>query len=350
MRRSRRIFSWIGGVLIVLIAAVVIFIVTFDWNRARPYVNAKASEALGRSFAIRGDLALHWRRDTQHGDWFPGPVFSADDVAIDNPSWAREKQFAHLDRVEFRLALLPLFVHRVSVPMLQLSRPVIHLEKQGDKRNTWTFKPAASDGPPSNWTMDLREIGFDTGAISLRDPSDRIDVDVTVDPLGKPIAFADVMGKVATSAAGKAAAKKRAQDYAFGFKLGGSYNGARVSGSGKTGGVLALRTADAAFPLQADMHVGDVHIALAGSITDPTSPDGIDLQLRLGGDSMAHLYPLIGVTLPDTPPFETDGHLSGKLVEHANTFTYEGFNGRVGGSDIHGTLTYAQHEPRPKLS
>jgi uncharacterized protein involved in outer membrane biogenesis len=43
------------------------------------------------------------------------------------------------------------------------------------------------------------------------------------------------------------------------------------------------------------------------------------------------------VTLPDTPPYATDGHLIAKLHEPTGAvFRYEDFNGKIGASDIHG--------------
>ena len=66
---------------------------------------------------------------------------------------------------------------------------------------------------------------------------------------------------------------------------------------------------------------------------------------------MSNLYPLTGVTLPDSPPYSTDGHLIAKLHEPGGaTFTYENFNGKIGSSDIHGDLKYVASQPRPKLS
>lgn len=345
MTRGVRVLIWAGAAVLALAVAVVIFVATFDWNRAKPYLNDKVSRSLGRPFAIRGDLSAHWRRARDGSGW-PGLVVSADDIVVDNPDWAREERFAKAERVELRLSLLPLLVGRVTIPEVWLTRPDVRLEKRG-ARNNWTFEPAGDDGP-SRWTMDVRDVGFDTAHVALLDKADGIDVKVDVDPLGKPIAFAELAGR-APDDAGKAANGRRAADYVFGFKIGGTYNGARVSGGGRSGGVRALRDADRPFPLQADVRVGDVHVALAGTLTDPTSPGAVDLHLRLSGDSMAHLYPLLGVILPDTPPFETDGHLTATLRSGASTFTYDGFNGRVGGSDLHGSVTYEQREPRPRL-
>lgn len=347
--RGIHILVWIGVAVLALATAVVVFVATFDWNRAKPYLNDKISREIGRPFAIRGDLSAHWRRDPQRFGFWPGLVLVADDIAVDNPDWTREKRFAEVGRLELHLLPLPLLLRRVTIPGVQVTHPVVHLEKRA-ARNNWTFA-MAGNGAPSAWTMDVRDVGFDTARIALFDAADRIDVTVDVDPLGQPIPFSELMGREPGDAASKAAVGQRAADYAFGFKAAGTYNGARVSGGGKAGGVLALRGGGGMpFPLQADVRVGDVHVVLAGTLTDPMALGALDLHLRIAGDSMAHLYPLIGVTLPDTPPFETDGHLTAALERGANTFNYERFNGRVGGSDLHGDLIYEQRAPRPLLS
>ena len=61
MTRSRRIFAWTGATLLVVLAVLVIVIVTFDWNRIKPTLNEKVSEALHRPFAINGNLTCAGR-------------------------------------------------------------------------------------------------------------------------------------------------------------------------------------------------------------------------------------------------------------------------------------------------
>ena len=64
---------------------------------------------------------------------------------------------------------------------------------------------------------------------------------------------------------------------------------------------------------------------------------------------MAHLYELTGVALPETPPFSTSGHLTGRLRQSDSVFRYEKFSGKVGASDLAGTLEYSTAGTRPKL-
>ncbi len=72
---------------------------------------------------------------------------------------------------------------------------------------------------------------------------------------------------------------------------------------------------------------------------------GVDLRLKFAGDSLGSSTNSPGVLLPDAPPFETDGHLVAKLdTEKSSVFDYQDFNGRIGDSDIHGTLTYTTRQ------
>jgi uncharacterized protein involved in outer membrane biogenesis len=73
--------------------------------------------------------------------------------------------------------------------------------------------------------------------------------------------------------------------------------------------------------------------------------------LKLSGSSLGNLYPLTGVTLPDSPAYSTDGRLIAKLHDAGGAnFRYEGFNGKIGNSDIHGDLGFVASQPRPKLT
>jgi uncharacterized protein involved in outer membrane biogenesis len=55
------------------------------------------------------------------------------------------------------------------------------------------------------------------------------------------------------------------------------------------------------------------------------------------------------VLLPKTPKFSTEGRVVGTLGRDNLRLRYENFKGRVGDSDIGGTLEYVQQAPRPIL-
>lgn len=357
MTRGQKICLWTFTGFAALVAALLLFIATFDWNRVKPMINEKVSAELGRPFAINGDLEVLWRTEPEQGGWrayVPWPHFSAADITLGNPEWAAGKtgaaQFASLERVEFRLAPLPLLWQTVQIPQIILTRPGADLLRLADGRANWIFElPKTEENPqaePSAWKLDIGEIGFDKGRISLDDQSLKTRLELLVDPLGKPVPFGQLAGK---ALAGASAADT--QDYVFGWKLKGEYKGLPLSGAGKVGGMLALQDAAKPFPVQADVSAGSTRARVIGTLTDPLNLGALDLRLKLAGSSMANLFPLTGVTLPDTPAYETDGRLKAELKDpNGAVFHYDDFNGKVGGSDLHGSLVFVNRQPRPKLS
>ncbi|SDZ10507.1 AsmA family protein [Pseudomonas sp. NFIX28] len=354
MTRTRKILAWTVGSLFLLLAVLVLVIAFFDWNRIKPPLNAKVSEELHRPFAINGNLAVMWQREPDEGGWrawVPWPHVVAEDLSLGNPEWSKAPQMVSLKRVELRISPLALLVQRVRIPRIDVTEPNAALERLADGRANWTFQfdPKDPDAEPSSWVLDIGAIGFDKGHVTLNDQSLKTRLDLLIDPLGKPIPFSDIVGdKAAKKVEEKGAAP---QSYAFAFKATGQYHGQALVGSGKIGGLLALQDASKPFPLQVQATIGDTRVELAGTLTDPLNLGALDLRMKLAGTSLSHLYPLTGVTLPDSPAYATDGHLTAQLRDPAGAkFQYQDFNGKIGDSDIHGNLTYLASQPRPKLT
>lgn len=398
MTRTKKIVTSVLALFVLLIVVLAIVIATFDWNRLKPTINEKVSDALGRPFAINGDLSVKWARsDTYTGwrRWVPWPHVTANDITLGNPDWARAPQFATLETAYFSLSPVPLLAQRVVIRDIQLTKPWADLQRLKDGRANWEFAMDSS-GEPSKWLIDINAVGFDQGRVGFADETLRADLEVLIDPLGKPIPYEEIVGEGEGSAKDggqvkdakgetdnaksaqseaksdkseakavaanskdvddtpKVAEPDRSQpvsDYVFGWKVEGKYNAQKISGDGKIGGMLTLRDSHTPFPVQAKVRVGNTRAAIAGTVTEPMNFGGLDLKLKLSGSNMADLYPLIGVTLPDTPPYSTDGRLIAELRRpDGSLFEYRNFNGSVGKSDLHGTLTYAASTPRPKLT
>ena len=354
MTRTRKILAWVFASLVLLIAVLVLVIAFFDWNRIKPTLNAKVSQELHRPFAINGNLAVVWQRELDEGGWrawVPWPHVVAEDLSLGNPDWSKQPQMVSLKRVELRISPLALLAQRVVIPRIDLTEPNAQLQRLADGRANWTFTfdPKDPNAEPSSWAVDIGAIGFDKGHVTLDDQSLKTRLDLLIEPLGKPIPFSDIVGdETAKKAQDKGAAP---QDYAFALQVKGQYHGQALTGQGKIGGLLALQDAAKPFALQAQVRIADTRVELAGTLTDPLNLGALDLRLKLAGSSLGNLYPLTGITLPDSSPYATDGHLIANLrAQEGATFRYEDFNGTIGGSDIHGNLAYVASKPRPKLS
>ena len=329
--RRTKIILAVAGVLVAIPAIALAILLTYDWNKARPWLNARTSEAIDRPFAITGDLSLSWERPSRKiaernrtwRDFIPWPHLVASDVHVGNPAGMPAGDMASVRQFSFSLDPLALLDQRIAIPLLQFQAPVVHLQRNADGKNNWTFKKETRASP---WVLDLERVVFTEGIVHYKDAIRKADVTADVDTLdGDP-------------------------EYGVGWKLRGTYNGAPVTGSGKAGAVLSLKQQTTPYPLQADFRMGGTRIAFEGTLTKPTQLAALDMNLKLSGPSMARLYPLIGVLLPETPAYTTSGRLAGALGPESSRWTYDKFNGKVGSSDLGGTLTFQTGAPRGKLS
>lgn len=357
MTRTKKTLSWLAGIVALVIVGIVIFVITFDWNRLKPTINQKVSTELNRPFAIRGNLGVDWSRpadETGWRSWVPWPHVHAEDIVLGNPADIPAVSMVSLERVDASLSPLALLGKQIYIPRIKLKQPDASLRRLANGKNNWTFELANSsneDQPKdqkSAWSFKIDDIVFDQGKIAYDDAMIGAKFKATIDPLGKPLPFSEVVGD---SSSAKKVANKKAPDYVFGWKVDGTYNDESLSGSGKIGGMLALRDPDGLFPLQADVRSGKTRVAVAGTLSDPLNLGALDLRLQFSGQSLSQLHKLTGIVLPDTPPYSTDGHLSAELKRAKGAiYRYQNFNGKIGDSDIHGSLTYQMSKPRPSLS
>ncbi len=332
--------------IFLLVAAFIIFAAMFDWNLARPFINREVSALTGRDFAIQGDLRMRFRQGlrTEHGwrRYVPRPLISAGDVHLSNPAWSSAgAQMFVARRVDIALHPLDLLRKTVVLTDVVLDAPAVALERRTDGSNTWTFGKNSSG--PSTWRVDVQRLAFTNGTIRY------VDGVIALDVQAKISSIADKVDAVQARQAAVAAPQAAVQKFGLQFELGGTYRKAQVSGSGKAGAVMTLEQDHTVYPIQVDARLGENKIGVDGTLTDPRALSGIDLQLTLGGSSMANLYPLTGVLLPETPSYATRGRLIGKKNGDVWDWTYQNFTGTVGGSDLAGTVQYLPRSPRPLL-
>jgi uncharacterized protein involved in outer membrane biogenesis len=324
-----RLAGWVLLFLLSFVALGFAVILTLDWNRAKPWINERVSEAIGRPFAIQGDLVLQWdspQAEAGWRRWVPWPRLSAQDITVGNTEWGKTgPNLAEVEQLTFSLNPLALLNHTISIPSLELVGPALSLERTADGKNNWTL--ASDSAGPSRWKLELQRLVLNKGTVQLADAVEKVNFKVDIDSLPQ----------------------ESPEGYGVGWKLSGRFRQAPLRGSGKAGAVLSLQQDTKPFPLQADVQIGTTRIDVAGTLTKPDALAALDLRLKLSGASMAHLYPITGITLPNTPPFSTEGHLVGTLDKDRGRWLYERFKGSVGASDIAGTLEYVSQQPRPLL-
>ena len=343
IQRKIKITLIVATILIGLPVAAFIYLLQFDWNRAKPALNARASEAIGRPFSIDGNLSLKWKKhsvDTQINNqgWrslIPWPYLVAQDIHIAHPAnlaLARllpllpsvpPNDMAYIRQLTFSLNPLALLSNKIVIPILYLDTPNIYLLRDAEGNNNWTF---ANLNKPSAWKLDLQSIVLTKGLIHLNDAIKHADVVVDIDTINDDA------------------------EYGVEWQLHGMFNGEAISGNGQAGAVLALGHQTAPYPLMGHLRQGETVLSVNGSLTRPSDLAAIDMRLAVSGLSMGRLFALTGIVLPETPPFSTEGHLTGTLHANGNRWVYQDFRGKVGASDINGDLSFQFKHPRPLLS
>jgi AsmA family protein len=328
MSRATKIGLWSGGILLAVLALCVAALLSFNWNRAKPWISTHVTEATGRTFEIQGNLGITWHAPP--GDvpgwrsWIPWPRLTAQGVRFGNPDWTHTPLMVEAQQVTFSVNPLPLIEKRIVIPTLSLDTPKLTLERQQDGRNNWTF---GSGGQPSAWKLDLQRLALHRGTIQIIDAIREAKLDAKLDMLDEA----------------------HAEGYRIGWTLGGTLGGEKVEGRGKAGSILSLKDQSTEYPLEADVHVGKTTLKAKGTLTDPRKLAALDLQLKISGVSLSQLYPVFGVVLPQTRAYVTEGHLTGSPNALGGNWKYEKFSGRIGASDIAGSLRYQARKPRPIL-
>ena len=311
--------------LLTLLVLASALLLAFDWNHAKPWINDKLSAASGRTVAIDGDLVLSWQPAPEMQGWrrhLPWPHWHATRVRVGNPDWAQSGPLmAQVPALDFTLDPWRLPAKEIRVTQLRLDGPLLVFEKQGERRRNWQFD-APGSGQRSDWRFGIDSIAVASGRIRYLEPDKRTDLQL----------------QLATES-----------DGSLRWQAGGRYNAEPLQGRGSAGSLLALRSSGTRYPVDAQLTIGDTRISATGSVTDPSDPQALDIRLSLSGASMADLFPISGLLLPETPKFDTRGRVVGRLAPDRLDLRYENFTGRVGGSDIAGTLAYRQQLPRATL-
>ena len=362
-RKGPRLIAGLAGSLLGLLLIGAVVLTQLDWNRFKPWLNETLSEATGRPFAVEGDLSASWQwpqtQDEGWHRWIPGVTLQGTQLVMqDPPGFARPgktagpRPMARAEMARATLRLWPLLAREVAIDTLELTGPDVALARLSDGRNNWTFEPRRSpDDISPRWTVNLDRLVVHKGQLAYADAGRKLDLSAHIATINEATP-ASSAAEPATTASTTAAPVIPANTAVYGvrFELKGTLGKARIEGQGKAGPVLTLRDKEVNYPLQFTAKAGSVETAVEGILANPGALSGMNLQVMLKGASMADLYALTGLVLPNTPAFQTKGQLQGSLQPGRAVWDYRDFTGTVGQSDLHGNLRFVSGAPRGKLS
>lgn len=302
----RRIGIWVGGAFGVLVASLVLFLLLADWNALRGPIGRMASAATGREIVIAGDLDVN--------PWSWTPDFTVNDLRIGNPERFRQRgQFATVAHGKASVRLLPLFVGRFDFVRIDLQSADISLYRNARGVSNWA--PSRNSTGRQFDLPAIREFALRDGHVRFVDEKRRMTLDATFTTEES----ADPSNPGHFELSGEGRMNRRP----FRLEL--------------TGAPLLNVRRDRPYPFVADVRAGGTHIEANGSIRRPFDFNAWQANVRASGPDLADLYYLVGLALPNTPPYT----LHGRLTREARRYGMTTVAGRIGDSDVRGAWTAA---------
>ena len=295
----RRIVIIVAVALLAPFIALATLVLVAQTQWGERWVEARVSAKLDRKVEIDG-IGFLW-------GWPPGIVLNR--LRIANPEWAKSKDLVEAQGLYARIAVLPLFTGRILVEYLGARKALAGLEVQGESA-TWRFGPK-SDKPSK---LILTKVFLDDGHIAYREAAEKTDLAI------------DVKGSVGEAGELKASA-------------GGTFRGEPAKA---TVTIPKLSTQhQAPIQVKGEGTVGRTRASVDGTFDDDGAT--LDLKLKLAGQNLKDLNKLSGMVMPDTPPYT----VTGRLRHGGEEWIFDPFSGRMGDSDIGGTVNYSKGGKRP---
>jgi uncharacterized protein involved in outer membrane biogenesis len=301
------------GLLALIFLAWLVLYITKGRFLKHPFERTVAAQT-HRQVKVAGDFQLYFDPINIH--------FVAEGMTISNPDWASKDNLFQAKRIDTRISTFPLIFGNRRVKWLGVVDGALDLEWSKDrKRNSWTF----SDMPGKPFEMPVIRQAIVAGT-TLRyvDPRLKLSADLTF----QTIKAADTRFESAIRFTGNGTMRSTP------FTVAGSL---LTPNATATGGKNQLQ-------LHAD--ASRTAFDVSGTLEAPTQIEGANLQVSARGRNIDDMFAILGVTVPDTRAYV----LHADMTKTGDEYRFTRLRGHFGDSDIAGTLTVANVEPRIKLT
>lgn len=309
------------GVIVVVLLLTISGLIIFSEPLLKALVESKGGGKMGRELAIDGELSIDWHWTYTH--------IHAEKIRLANAPDYSEPNMLTIDALDLSFKPLKLLVGQLEFGDIILNKPHLILEKKSADNVNWDF-PALSAANATTETVVpdnrhnfplINKLELKDGNIIYRDAIKGLNMDLELN-----------------SVSGRGGVERGAANSDSGFKVSGTgelqEQTFKVEAEG--GSLKALRDTAQEFPLNLKLVMGATEINVEGTFKDPIKLAGVDAALKVMGNNMADIFYLTAIPLPPTPPYR----LEGQLTKTDGVWGYKDFKGKVGGSDLSGSLSY----------
>lgn len=315
----RAVLKGLGVLLlgaVVLLAAGAALLLMLDWDVVRGRAEALLGGALGRHVAI-GDLDVDLGSTSR---------IHLSDVRIANADWARDDQLAEIADLTLALEVWPLLGGHLVINEVSILEPKVWLERDGEGRVNWAkAKPVGEIAAPEERDEfpTIKRLSVENASVVYRD------------------AIRDLMTQVEVASARAVAGDRDAIEAA----LEGTLQGEALSLEFAGASPQVLRAEGQPYPIDLKLAFGKTRLSVAGEVLEPVKLEGLALNFELSGPSLSEIFPLAAIPLPETPPYR----LKATLERNGEVWSLAGLEGRVGDSDLSGSVSLDGSGEKPFL-
>ena len=259
-------------------------------------------------------------------------------VEVGPPTWSKTPHMFIAREVDIHLRYIDLwrayFGQQIRVDSLQAATVDGNLERLADGRASWQFgrdPPPVSDVPPKPRAV-FGNLQVASGRVKYRDEILDSDVDVK-------LTLADAVATAATTNPGKVLQANAT----------GKYRALPLKLTLVSSGVLPWTSDEAyATPIAMNLNatVGRAEFVFKGTATDVRRLSGFTGRFSMKGPSLAAVGEPLGVTLPTTAAFRTEG----VIVRRTDVWHVLIDDATVGSSRLNGAFMYETGRKVPLLS
>jgi len=170
-----RALKWIGGVVLVLFAAIALFF-AFGLSTLRGPIADAVTKATGRELVIGGGIRPVW-------SWVH-PRIRIEGVTFANADWGKADYLLNANAVEASISVLPLLAGRVVLPEVHLEGAELALERDAGGRRNWLLKD--EDNPKEESRFFVKLLTVDDSRVTWDDATSdtRVEADLSTDETG----------------------------------------------------------------------------------------------------------------------------------------------------------------------
>jgi uncharacterized protein involved in outer membrane biogenesis len=260
--RPARIGLWaVAAVLVIAVVGGGIGLATFNPDNLKPRIIAAVKQQTGRDLTLRGPIRLGFSLQ---------PTLTVQGVVFANPPGYSRPQMATLERLDLKLALLPLLRRRVEIDSLVLVKPDILLETDAKGRPNWQFTPEPTATPSSGGgtagdktpaRITVADLKVQDGTLAMRE---------------------DASGRATVLGVKSFEASAPSPDANLHITGEASYNGAPFILTADVGPLTRLQEqagSSSAWPVQLTMAAAGAQLTVDGSLKDPLQGRGYTLKI-----------------------------------------------------------------------